>query len=140
MPRARSILLAVSLGAAFVPLTPSIAAPAQNGSLASATYDEAVHCAAIDSIVLGAMRPGDEATLSPADRATAKAVEDHAVGWLVMAITLNAKGEAATKADFGVAINALYEAIAQAKDSAALEQVISPGLRRCVERESELFG
>ena len=141
MPRARSILLAVGLGTA-APLTavPATAASTDAASSNAANYDEALRCAAIDSIVLGAMRPADETAASPADRASAKALEDRAVSWLMLAVNLNSADEAATKVDFGAAINALSDAIAQAPDSAALEQIISPGLQHCVQRESELFG
>lgn len=134
MKRTLSILTALTFIAPLLVTRPALAAELANGS-----YEEAIRCAALNTIVYGAVKQGDETKMSDEDKATAKAAEDHAVGWLVQALQLNGKGEDAVKADFGKDVDYVTNAVTNAPDSDALEKAIGADLMHCIQRESELF-
>ncbi|WP_374527179.1 hypothetical protein [Novosphingobium sp.] len=134
MKRSLSIAAALALVAPMLVAQPVAAAELVNGS-----YQEALRCAAINTLVLSTVQNDDESKMSEEDKATAKAAEDHAVGWLVQALQLNSKGEDAVKADFGKEVDYVTDAVTNAKDSDALEKTIGSDLMHCIQRESELF-
>lgn len=115
------------------------AQPASAAELAAGTYQEAIRCAALNTIVYGAVKQADETKMSDDDKATAKAAQDHAIGWLTLAVGLNPKGEEATKADFGKDIDTIAGTITSAKDGGEIEQSIGADLKHCIAREGDLF-
>lgn len=135
MKRSLSLVSALAVALPLLASQPASAAELANGS-----YEEAIRCAAINTVVLSAIKQDDESKMSAEDKETAKAAEDHAVGWLVQALQLNPKGEDAVKADFSKDVDGVTDAVVNAKDSDALEKAIGADLMHCIQRESELFG
>lgn len=132
----RSLLRVCALAIA-APLL--LAQPAMAAELVNGSYAEAMRCAAINTLVLGAVQQDDESKMSAEDKVTAKSAEEHAVGWLVQALQLNSKGEDAVKADFNKEVDTVTQAVTNAKDADALEKAIGGDLMHCIQRESELF-
>lgn len=130
----------VSIAAALALVAPMLVAqPASAAELVNGSYQEAMRCAAINTLVLGAVQQDDESKMSPEDKATAKAAEDHAVGWLVQALQLNSKGEEAVKADFNKEVETVTKEVTEAKGDDGVEKAIGADLMHCIQREGELF-
>lgn len=134
MKRTLSIVSALALVAPLLAARPALAAELTVGS-----YEEAIRCAALNTIIYGAVKQTDEAKMSDDDKATAKATQEHAIGWLTVAVGLNPKGEEATKADYAKDIDTVAGMITSAKDGGEMEQSIGGDLKHCIGRESELF-
>lgn len=125
-------VLAAAIGAVLAGIFAPAAAAADP---APVTYDDAMECASLDTVLAGVLG-GDDAK-SDADRKQAKHYSTMAEAWLQQASTMHPHGQDAAFADYDKAVEALSTRMLAATSTAEVESIIRPGVEKCRRLEEE---
>ena len=127
-------LVAWAMPAAFL----AAAVPAGNLAQAagSVTYQQSVQCAALDTVIAGVLKSGNPP--SEQDKQKGEEFSEMARRWLHLATTLNPKGDDATFADYGSAVNALANKLTATRTVDEVNALLLPSLARCHELDAAI--
>lgn len=115
-----------------------LAPPALAADPVEVTYDDAIECASLDTVLAGVL--GAEKDQSDEDKAQAKYYTDMAEKWLSQAVDAHPGGQDAAFADFDKAVEALSDRMVAAKSEDEVSAIIRPSIEKCSRLEEAAYG
>lgn len=103
--------------------------PVAAGTGPAIAYDDALQCAALDTIIAGLLKSSDPPTEE--NRAEGERYSELARRWLHLVVTLSPRGEDEAFGDYGRSVNALTKKLAAVRSAEEVDAIIQPRLDRC---------